>query len=79
MISNLTRGGMILAVALALGACTGGDADKKKFEAAAGALSERRDSTVKALDSSGTPGQVDTTKLGAAKTESILAKARKRP
>jgi hypothetical protein len=76
MISNLARGGIVLAVALALSACTGGDADKKKFEAAAAGLAEQRD---KALDSTGTPGKVDTTKLGAAKTESILAKARKTP
>jgi hypothetical protein len=46
-------------------------------------MSLHRDSTIRALDSSKTGAavgrQVDTTKLGAAKTESILTKARKAP
>jgi hypothetical protein len=41
-------------------------------------MTRPHDSAVKALDS-GKARQVDTTKLGAAKTESILTKSRKSP
>jgi hypothetical protein len=68
-----------LAVAGALGACRGGDADQAQLERAAGALATQHDSTVQAMDSSGTRPTIDTTRLGPAKTESILAKARKSP
>lgn len=78
MNSNLVRG-FAAAVAIAtLGAC-GGNADQAKLESAAGALTQQRDSSVKAIDSSKTLRQVDTSRLGAAKTESILTKARKNP
>ena len=51
---------------LSLAACGGGNKDQRTMEAA--------------MDSSANPGQpVDTKKLGAAKTESILTKARKAP
>lgn len=70
-------------VVVALGACTGGDKDKASFQAAADSMGTHLDSTKRALDSSKTGAavgrQVDTTKLGAAKTESILTKARKAP
>jgi hypothetical protein len=63
-----------------LGACGGSKAD---FKASADSMSQHLDSTKRALDSSKTGAaagrQVDTTKLGAAKTESILTKARKTP
>jgi hypothetical protein len=78
MSSNLVRGFAAAAAIAALGAC-GGDADQAKLESAAGALTQQRDSTVQAIDSSKTLHQVDTTRLGAAKTESILTKARKTP
>jgi len=69
-------------IMIALGAC-GGDKDKASFQAAADSMGTHLDSTKRALDSSKTGAavgrQVDTTKLGAAKTESILTKARKAP
>ena len=68
-----------LAVAAGLAACGGSNKEKAQFDSAAGAFTEHRDSTVNALDSSKAGQQVDTTKLGAAKTESILTKARKAP
>ena len=65
---------------IALAACGGGNKDQRTMEAAVDSMTRPRDSTVRAMDSSGNPGrQVDTTKLGAAKTESILTKARKAP
>jgi hypothetical protein len=68
---------------VALGACTGGDKAKASFQASADSMGTHLDSTKRALDSSKTGAaagrQVDTTKLGAAKTESILTKARKAP
>jgi hypothetical protein len=65
---------------IALAACGGGDKDQRTMEAAMDSMTRPRDSAVRSLDSSGNPGrQVDTTKLGAARTESILAKARKAP
>ena len=73
----------VAGIMVALGACTGGDKTKASFEAAADSMGTHLDSTKRALDSSKTGAavgqQVDTTKLGAAKTESILTKARKAP
>ena len=70
-------------ITIALGACGGGNKDKASFQAAADSMGTHLDSTKRALDSSKTGAaagqQVDTTKLGAAKTESILTKARKAP
>ena len=70
-------------IMVALGACGGGNKDKASFQAAADSMGMHLDSTKRALDSSKTGAaagqQVDTTKLGAAKTESILTKARKAP
>ena len=70
------RVALVLAIASSLAAC-GGKNDTAKFQAAVDSMSLHRDSTIHALDSTGRP--VDTTKLGAAKTESILTKARKTP
>lgn len=74
---------MLGGIALSLGACTGGDKAKANFQASADSLGMHLDSTKRALDTARTgPAvgqQVDTTKLGAAKTESILTKARKTP
>ena len=71
---------LLAACAAALGACGG---NKNDFKASADSMSQHRDSTIRALDTSKTGAatgqQVDTTKLGAAKTESILTKARKSP
>ncbi len=73
----------LVATTVALGACGGGNKDKASFQAAADSMGTHLDSTKRALDSSKTGAavgqQVDTTKLGAAKTESILTKARKAP
>ena len=72
---------LMVGVVGALGAC--GKGNKSEFQASADSMSVHRDSTIKVLDSSKTGAavgqQVDTTKLGAAKTESILTKARKTP
>jgi hypothetical protein len=79
LIGAVALGGM----ALSFGACTGGNKDKASFQASVDSLGTHVDSTKRALDSSKTGAaigaQVDTTKLGAAKTESILTKARKTP
>jgi hypothetical protein len=65
---------------IAAAACGGGDKDQRTMEAAMDSMTRPRDSAVRSLDSSANPGQpVDTKKLGAAKTESILTKARKAP
>jgi hypothetical protein len=73
----------VAGIMVALGACTGGDKAKASFQASADSMGTHLDSTKRALDSSKTGAavgqQVDTTKLGAAKTESILTKARKAP
>ena len=70
-------------IMVALAACGGGNKEKASFQAAADSMGTHLDSTKRALDSSKTGAavgqQVDTTKLGAAKTESILTKARKAP
>ena len=79
MQSYFARGCVAVLMIVGVAACGGGDADKAKFESAAGALTGQQDSSVRSLDSSGARRQVDTTKLGAAKTESILTKARKSP
>ena len=78
MSSKLARGFAVLGALAVLGAC-GDNSDQAKLESAAGALANQRDSTVRAMDSTGAPRHVDTSRLGAAKTESILTKARKAP
>jgi hypothetical protein len=65
-----------IGVMVALGACGGGN--KQNLQASVDSMTKRHDSAVQALDS-GKMRQVDTTKLGAAKTESILTKERKAP
>ena len=71
---------VLAGITVALGACGGNKAD---FQASVDSMGTHLDSTKRALDSSKTGAavgqQVDTTKLGAAKTESILTKARKSP
>ena len=73
----------LASITVLLCACTGGDKDKASFQASADSMGAHLDSTKRALDSSKTGAavgqRVDTTKLGAAKTESILTKARKAP
>jgi hypothetical protein len=78
MIRSLLRSASLLGIALALGAC-GSKNDQANFQASVDSMSTHRDSTIHALDSTGARRPVDTTKLGAAKTESILTKARKTP
>ena len=77
------RAASLVGVALALAACGGKPKDKASFQASIDSMTPHLDSTKRALDSSRTGAaagaQVDTTKLGAAKTESILSKARKSP
>ncbi len=76
----LLRGAGLIGICAVVGACRG---NKDNFQASVDSMSTHRDSTIRALDStkSGAAAgqQVDTTKLGAAKTESILTKARKAP
>lgn len=78
---SMCRGVVLVGLAGVLGAC--GKGTKSDFQASADSMGQHRDSTIRALDSSKTGAaagqQVDTTKLGAAKTESILTKARKTP
>jgi hypothetical protein len=69
----------IIGTVIAAGACGGGNKDQRTMEAAMDSMTRPRDSAVRSLDSTGAAGRVDTTKLGAAKTESILTKARKSP
>lgn len=80
---SIYRATALVGITVALGACTGGDKAKDSFQAAADSMGTHLDSTRRALDTAKTGAaagqQVDTTKLGAAKTESILTKARKTP
>jgi hypothetical protein len=75
------RAATLVGIAAALAACGGKPKDKASFQASIDSMTPHLDSTKAALDSSKTGAavgaQVDTTKLGAAKTESILTKARK--
>ncbi len=66
-------------VCLAAAACGGGAQEHQKVEAAADSMAVQHDSAVHQMDSGRAAGQVDTTKLGAAKTESILTSQRKKP
>jgi hypothetical protein len=77
MSKSLFRAALVVAAATLFGAC-GGKNDRARFQAAVDSMTPHLDSTKRALDSSGAR-KVDTTKLGAAKTESILSKARKTP
>ena len=83
MTRSMCRVAALASITVVLSACTGGDKDKASFQAAADSMAPHLDSTKRALDSSKTGAavgrQVDTTKLGAAKTESILTKSRKAP
>jgi len=76
----LSRVAALIGICAIVGACGG---NKDNFQASVDSMNLHRDSTIRALDSSKTGAavgkQVDTTKLGAAKTESILTKARKSP
>ena len=76
----LLRGAGLIGICAIIGACGG---NKDNFQASVDSMSTHRDSTIRALDSTKSGAavgqQVDTTKLGAAKTESILTKARKAP
>lgn len=65
-------------VCLAAVAC-GGGTEHQKVEAAADSMAVQHDSAVHQMDSGRAATQVDTTKLGAAKTESILTSQRKKP
>jgi hypothetical protein len=80
---SIYRAAALVGISVALGACTGGNKTKDNFQAAADSMGTHLDSTKRALDTAKTGAavgqQVDTTKLGAAKTESILTKARKTP
>lgn len=66
-------------VCLAAAACGGGRAEHQQVQAAADSMAMQHDSSVHQMDSGRAAGQVDTTKLGAAKTESILTAQRKKP
>lgn len=68
-----------LAVLAMAAACGGQNKDQRDIKAGLDSLTATHDSSVRSLDSTGAARQVDTTKLGAAKTESILTKARKTP
>jgi hypothetical protein len=76
MVRALAGAASSIGLIVALGACGGGS--KQNLQASVDSMTKPHDSAVQALDS-GQARQVDTTKLGAAKTESILTKARKQP
>lgn len=76
MIRSLVGIASSVGIIVALGAC--GGKNEQNFQASVDSMTKPHDSAVQALDS-GPARQVDTTKLGAAKTESILSKARKQP
>lgn len=76
MVRSLVGIASSIGIIVALGACGGGN--KQNFQASVDSMTKPHDSAVQALDS-GKAKQVDTTKLGAAKTESILTKERKAP
>jgi hypothetical protein len=77
------RAASLVGIAATLAACSGKPKDKASFQASIDSMTPHLDSTKRALDSSKTGAaigrQIDTTKLGARKTESILTKARKAP
>ena len=81
MKGSALRAAGLITIAAALAACSGKPKDKASFQASVDSMTPHLDSTKKALDTARTGAaigaQVDTTKLGAAKTESILTKARK--
>ena len=81
MKGSALRAAGLITIAAALAACSGKPKDKASFQASVDSMTPHLDSTKKALDTGRTGAaigaQVDTTKLGAAKTESILTKARK--
>lgn len=83
MRGSALRAALLAGIAAALAACSGKPKDKASFQASVDSMTPHLDSTRRALDSSKTGAaigaQVDTTKLGARKTESILTKARKSP
>jgi hypothetical protein len=79
MSTKLMHRCLTIVLVASAGACGGGNKDKAQFQAAVDSMTRPRDSTIRAMDSAGTLPRVDTTKLGAAKTESILTKARKAP
>lgn len=80
MRQSLLRAAVLIGIAGIVASCKG---NKDNFQASVDSMNTHRDSTIRALDSSKSGAavgqQVDTTKLGAAKTESILTKARKTP
>ena len=64
--------------ALAVLACSpSNNKEKAKLEASVDSMTKPYDSTVRSLDTTGRATPVDTTKLGARATESILTKTRK--
>jgi len=77
------RAALVVGIAATLAACSGKPKDMVSFQASVDLMTLHLDSTRRALDFSKTGAaigqQVDTTKLGARKTESILTKARKSP
>ncbi|HEX4469170.1 MAG TPA: hypothetical protein VH080_06530 [Gemmatimonadaceae bacterium] len=77
------RAASVVGIAMTFAACSGKPKDEASFKASVDSMTPHLDSTKAALDSSkkgaAIGAQVDTTKLGAAKTESILSKARKSP
>ncbi len=66
---------VVLAACIFLPACGSGH---QQVQAAADSMAVQHDSTMRQMDSGKAP-TVDTTKLGAAKTESVLTAQRKKP
>lgn len=75
MVRSLVGVASSIVLVVLASACGG---NKNDMQASVDSMTKQHDSAVQALDS-GQQRRVDTTKLGAAKTESILTKARKKP
>jgi hypothetical protein len=77
MSNHFVHGCIAVLLSVAMASCGGGKEGTAKMQAAMDSMTGQRDSAIRAMDSTGKARAVDTTKLRAAKTESIRAKARK--
>ncbi len=76
MATSITRAAAVVALGLLM-STVGCGSGHRQVEAAADSMTRQHDSTMRQMDSGRVP-VVDTTKLGAAKTESVLTAQRKK-
>ena len=74
---RVTVGAAGVLISVVVLGCRAGKANNQEVQAAADSLAQQHDSAMRQMDSGRSP-VVDTTKLGAAKTESILTVQRKK-